>query len=119
VGICILSTEVDKGGKDAMEFLLHAGWCSHIQIPGKHNAESPNQSLLKKDRSFYEIESGWFLFGFCCLSHFGGHIFIFSSLFLLTTGAKNYQVDKDFHITSCSQEVELSDKCQISSIINL
>lgn len=88
MGICILSMEMDKGGKDATEFLKCAGLYSLIQIPGNCNAESPNQNLLKKDRSFYEIGSEWFLFGFC-LSRSGGHIFIFSSLFLLTAGPEN------------------------------
>lgn len=92
MGVCILSMEMDKGGKDATEFLRCAGWYSHIQIPGKHNAESPNQNLLKKGSSFHEVGAGgggWFLLCFCCPSHTGGHIFIFSSSFLLTTGAKN------------------------------
>lgn len=61
--ICILSMEMDKGGKDATEFLKCTGWYGHTQIPGNHNAESPNQNLLKKDRSFYEVEGGWFLLG--------------------------------------------------------
>lgn len=82
--------EMDKGGKDATEFLKCTGWYGHMQIPGNHNAESPNQNLLQKDRSFYEVEGGWFLLGFCCLSRSGGHIFIFSSLFLLTTGTKKW-----------------------------
>lgn len=57
-----------------------------------------------------------FLFGFYYLSLCGDCI---HKLICLTTRAKNDKVDKDFHITLCSHEVELLDKCQISSIINL